>query len=161
MLRCLTVILLAAGCGGSSSPRPAPPPAAAKVLIATDDDGVALGGHDPVAYRDDGAPVAGLEEHTAEHGGGTYLFASAEHRAAFEADPARFAPAYGGYCAFAVSQGRLTPADPTVWELIDDQLLLFASADFHAQFDADPAAHKRAADANWPALVAEHGSASE
>jgi hypothetical protein len=157
MLRSLLVLLLAAACGAPARPAEPVPPAAAKLLIATDEYGVALGGHDPVGYREDGAPAPGNEELTAEHGGGTYQFTTAEHQAAFEADPARFAPAYGGYCAYAVSQGRLTPADPTVWELVDDQLLLFANADFHARFDADPVAHKQAADASWPALVAEHG----
>jgi YHS domain-containing protein len=152
----VVVVVVAVACGGRGTPA-APPPSADLVLIATDADGVAVGGYDPVAYRSDGAPRPGADAHAATHDGADYWFASAPHHAMFEADPARFAPGYGGYCAYAVSQGRLTAADPEVWAIVDDRLLLFASQDVHDRFAADPTAHRRAADDHWPSLVGAHG----
>lgn len=161
-IRVLAVLLLAAGfaCSGPAARPPVAPadPAGAIVLVATDDDGLAVGGHDPIAYTTDGAPVPGSDQHTAQHDGATYRFATAEHQATFEADPARHAPAYGGYCAYAASQDRLTPADPEVWQVLDGHLLLFANQDFHDLFNEDPAGHKQDADRNWPGLVARHGT---
>jgi YHS domain-containing protein len=151
--------LLIAGlvaCGGPAPPA-APAPAPPFVLVATDDEGVAIGGHDPVSYLADGAPAPGSAEHTSEHDGATYRFTSSENKSTFDADPARHLPAYGGYCAYAASQNRLTPADPTVWQVHDGRLLLFANQGFHDLFNQDPVEHTAAADRNWPGLVREHG----
>ena len=151
---------LAVACGGS---RPAdstttPPPAAAdRVLVNVDAQGVALGGHDPVAYAKDNAPTKGSAEHASSHGGATFHFASADNKTAFDAEPARHAPQYGGYCAYAASLGRLSPSDPTVFLVHDGQLLVFTSADFLGQFQKDAAGNKAKADQNWPDLVAKHG----
>jgi YHS domain-containing protein len=156
-------LLLIAGlvaCGGPARPA-APAPAPALVLVATDDDGVAIGGHDPVSYLADGAPSPGSAEQTSEHDGATYRFTSSEHKASFDADPARHLPAYGGYCAYAASQNRLTPADPTVWQVHDGRLLLFASQGFLDLFNQDPVEHTAAADRNWPGLVRDHGAPIE
>jgi YHS domain-containing protein len=156
----LVVVVLLAACGNPAPPA-APAPAAELVLVATDDEGVAIGGHDPVSYVADGTPAPGTEDHASEHGGATYLFVSSEHKATFDADPARHLPAYGGYCAYAASQGRLTPADPTVWQVHDGRLLLFANQGFHDLFNQDPVEHTAAADRNWPGLVARHGEPIE
>jgi YHS domain-containing protein len=152
----LALVVLVAACGGPAPPA-APAPAAELVLVATDDEGVAIGGRDPLSYLADGAPAPGREEHVSEHGGATYRFASSEHQATFDADPERHLPAYGGYCAYAASQGRLTPADPEVWQVHDGRLLLFANQGFHDLFNQDPVEHTAAADRNWPGLVREHG----
>lgn len=158
----LVLWLLLVACGGSprtsSGPQPAPTvPAAEKTLVLVDDRGVGLGGHDPVSYTQGAAPVPGSEQHAAAHGGATYWFASAEARGAFEGDRARFAPRYGGYCAFAASQNRLSEADPTVFQLVDGQLLVFTNAEYRELFNRDTAGHKRKADEHWPGLVAKHG----
>lgn len=128
---------------------------AAKVLVNVDADGVGLGGYDPIGYRVFGKPVTGLPEHTAQHGGATYRFSSDEHQASFKG--AEHAPAFGGYCAYAASQGRLSPADPLVFEIYEGQLLVFTNTDFRDHFDEDRAGNKAKADAGWPALVAQHG----
>ena len=162
ILKLVFVVLVATviGCGGSPKPaEPAPPaaPETARVLVNVDASGVGLGGHDPVAYATDNAPVPGAAEHAAQHGGAGYHFASAEHKATFEGDRAKYAPQYGGYCAFAASQNRLSPSDPTVFLVLDGQLLVFTNRDFLEQFQKDPAGTKAKADANWPGLVAKHG----
>jgi len=159
LLRLLPVLVLAFGCGGGPKPGPVaePKPAATKRLILVDADGVGLGGHDPVAYATDKAAVKGAPAQTSEHAGAKYLFASAEHKATFDADAAKHAPQYGGYCAFAASQNRLSNADPTVFEIVDGQLLVFTNADYKQRFDQDVAGNKAKADANWPGLVEKYG----
>lgn len=127
-----------------------------KVLVNVDARGVAIGGHDPISYID-GTPALGTDQFTSKHGGATYRFATTEHKLKFDAEPDGRAPRYGGYCAFAASQNRVTPGDPQVWRIIDGQLLLFANADFRDQFEKDPAANRRKADENWPGLVARYG----
>lgn len=160
----LLVVTLAA-CGSKAAPTiptPATPPpteaaVAAKMLVNVDDEGVGLSGFDPMGYRSDHAAVPGVGEHAASHGGATYWFVSSEHEAAFAADPAKFAPQYGGYCAYAMSQGRLSPIQPEQFEVVDGQLLLFTNAEFKNLFDADPEGIKAKADANWPQMVEQHG----
>jgi YHS domain-containing protein len=157
-VRKLLIVLALAACGGGSSSQPTGPtaPSAQKVLVSVDERGVGLGGLDPVSYTR-GEPAEGSEQHAASHGGATYWFASADTRTAFEADRAKLAPGYGGYCAFAAAQNRLSTADPRAFMIFEGQLLVFTNADYKAQFEADPAANKRKADANWPGLVAKHG----
>lgn len=158
----LAILFAVAACGGSQKPAEpvdvgTPPSiAASKTLVNVDANGVGLGGHDPVAYQA-GAPAAGSPDHTAKHGGATYQFASADSKATFEAAADKHAPQYGGYCAFAASQNRLSPSDPKIFLIHDGQLLVFTNQDFLDQFKKDPAGNKQKADANWPGLVAKHG----
>jgi len=141
-------------CGGA---QPAPTAAPPRVLVNVDADGVGLGGNDPLGYVLDQAAVAGDAAQASAFGGATYHFASAEHKATFDADRARYAPQFGGYCAFAASQNRLSPSDPEVFVIHGGQLLMFTNQDFLDQFNKDPAGNKQKADANWPGLVAKHG----
>lgn len=150
-----------AACGGSKPATTGPggdtttTVPAAKSLVNVDDAGVGLGGYDPLSYRAFDKAVTGLPEHTTEHGGATYRFSSSDNLASFKGD--EHAPAYGGYCAYAASMGRLSPADPLVFEIYEGQLLVFTSADFKDQFDQDSAGNKAKADAAWPGLVEQHG----
>ena len=157
MKRLLAAFLLAA-CGAPATPtKPVDPtPSTQKTLILVDDKGVGLGGHDPVSYTK-GPPVAGLTDHSASHGGATYFFVTAEAKTTFESDKPKFAPAFGGYCAFAAAQNRLSVSDPRVFHLHEGQLLVFTNEDYKTRFMADPAGNKAKADANWPGLVAKHG----
>lgn len=161
MLRIAFVLLTATvfACGGSSPPATttATAPAAERVLVNVDEAGVALHGHDAVAYVVDNAPVKGTADHASTHGGATYWFASAEHKATFDADPAKYAPRFGGYCAFAAAQNRLSNTEPEQFKIQDGHLLMFTNAEFHQMFDKDPAGNLAAADKNWPGLVAKHG----
>ena len=80
--------------------------------------GGAIRGYDPVAYFTEGRPVQGKSAHRSEWIGATWSFASAENRAAFETNPEKYAPRYGGYCAWAVSQGYTASIDPEAWKIV-------------------------------------------
>ena len=155
MLRLLLIAVLVA-CGGGGSKPTTTTTAATKTLVLVDDQGVGLGGNDPIAYTTDKVEP-GVADHTSQHGGAKYQFANAENKQKFDAEPAKFAPAYGGYCAYAASQNRVSESDPNVYMVHEGQLLMFTNADFLAEFKKDPAGLKKKADANWPALVAQHG----
>ena len=115
--------------------------------------GVAVGGHDPVSYFTEGKPVAGKAEITLEHGGATWRFASEANRDAFKGDPARYAPQYGGYCAYAVALGHTAKGDPNVWSIVDGKLYLNFNAPTKATWEKDIPGYIKKADANWPGVL--------
>jgi len=159
-LAVVVLVLSAIACGGPPPPPatpPGPPPAADKLLVNVDDAGVALHGRDAVAYVTDHAVVQGSNAFASTRGGAIYWFASAEHKAAFESDAPRYEPRFGGYCAFAASQNRLSDIEPDQWKVQDGHLLLFTNASFHEQFDRDPDGNLKSADRNWPGLVTRFG----
>ncbi len=114
---------------------------------------VAVGGYDPVAYFTDGRPVRGSTQFRIMHQGYEYRFASAEHLAAFRANPARYLPRYGGYCAWAVSQGYTASGDPQQWRIVDGQLYLNYNAEIQRRWEGDIPGHIRSADMNWPRVL--------
>jgi hypothetical protein len=116
--------------------------------------GVAVGGYDPVAYFTQGKPVKGSNDVTAEHEGATWRFATAENRAAFRADPAHYAPQYGGYCAWAVSQGYTAKGDPQAWTIHGGKLYLNYDKAVRATWEKDIPGNVRKGDANWPGVLA-------
>lgn len=90
------------------------------------EDGVAINGYDAVAYFTQNQAVQGSKQFSISHNGATYYFANAEHQTAFKADPAKYAPVCGGYCAFAVAKmGALVPSDPKTFKIRDGKLYLF------------------------------------
>lgn len=128
------------------------------VLLNLDKQGLALQGYDPVAYFTDAKPVMGKPEFQSTVEGAVYRFASAEHKATFDADPARYAPQFGGWCAYAASIDRLSPIDPAYWEIVDGRLILQHNQRASDLWHKDPANNLRKADANWPGLVKKHGA---
>jgi YHS domain-containing protein len=118
--------------------------------------GHALDGYDPVAFFTDKKPVKGDFKITATHQGATYFFASRKNRDAFQANPNRYAPAYGGYCAVGAGLGMLLPVDISTWQVVNDRLVLNYSADVQKMFNKDSQGTLKKADAAWPKLVAEH-----
>ncbi|HHT7620753.1 TPA: YHS domain-containing (seleno)protein [Legionella pneumophila] len=85
---------------------------------------VGVQGYDLVSYHQKNGPVRGSGNHTAYHNGVAYLFATDENKKVFQANPERYLPAYGGYCAFAVSVGRKVVSDPLAWKIVDGILYL-------------------------------------
>ncbi|HXI20490.1 MAG TPA: YHS domain-containing (seleno)protein [Gemmatimonadales bacterium] len=130
---------------------------AGKALVNVDSHGVALQGYDPVAFFSDSQPVRGHSDLTASYRGATYNFASAEHQRMFQAAPERYAPQFGGYCAYGVSQGHTAPVEISTWQIRDGRLLLNYSAAVRRRFDADLARYLAQADHNWPGLVEREG----
>jgi YHS domain-containing protein len=117
--------------------------------------GIALGGYDPVAFFTDGRPVHGDPGITASYRGATYLLASKQHKAAFESDPEKYVPGFGGHCAFGVAVGHLFPVDINTWQIRDGKLYLNLNPAIAEQFYADFEAMLAAAEKNWPELVEE------
>jgi YHS domain-containing protein len=113
----------------------------------------AVSGYDPVAYFTTGAPMQGSKSFTAQHNGAEYRFASAANRDAFKANPARYAPQYGGYCAWAVSQGYTAPADPKVWKIVNGKLYLNYNAEVGQKWAKDVPGYIAKGDANWPKVL--------
>ncbi|MCB1694112.1 MAG: YHS domain-containing protein [Pseudomonadales bacterium] len=114
---------------------------------------VAVGGMDPVAYFTDGKPVEGNKSFRTEYKGVEFHFASAEHLALFKADPEKYVPQYGGYCAWAVSQGKTAKGDPEYWKIVDGKLYLNYSEDIQKKWEKDIPGFIKSADANWPRVL--------
>jgi YHS domain-containing protein len=123
-------------------------------LVNVDDAGLALEGHDPVAYFEQGQPVKGDPQHEAVFDGARYHFASARTREVFEREPARYVPAFGGYCGYAASIDRISPVDPTIFQILDGRLVLQHTPKAYRLFNKAPEENLAKADANWPGLVA-------
>jgi YHS domain-containing protein len=105
--------------------------------------GVALGGHDPVSYRS-GKPLQGQASQALFHQGVTYHFASQENRATFLADPARFEASYGGWCAWAMAQGKQVEVNPHAFVLDGETLYLFYDASKRDEWKGSPELEPRA-----------------
>ena len=119
--------------------------------VNVNSDGVALKGHDPVAYFTAGEPAKGSEEWPYKWQGATWLFSSAENRDLFEANPEKYAPQYGGYCSYAVSKGHTAGISPAAWTIHDGKLYLnhrFAKG----KFRKDVPGNISRADENWPKI---------
>ena len=115
--------------------------------------GIGLKGYDPVAYFTDGRAVPGLETVTASSSDLTWRFASAEHRTAFQKEPGKYIPQYGGFCAWGVAQGKLFDVDPVNgWTIANDKLYVNFNGDILKLFKNDQAALIGKAEQNWPKL---------
>jgi len=131
-----------------------PAPAHASDAIYTNWRGRALSGYDPVAYFTEGRPVEGSAEFTTEWMGGEWRFASAANRARFLESPERYAPQYGGYCAWAMARGEAVSSDPQAWSIVGGKLYLNYSLSVQKQWEAARDESIRKADAQWPTVRA-------
>lgn len=131
--------------------------AQSKTLLNVDRSGLAVQGYDVVAFFTDSKPVKGNPQFTSAHSGGTYQFASAEHKAAFDKEPAKYAPQFGGYCAYGVSKGSLVNIEPDAFQVVGGRLLLQYDKGIREKFNKDAPGNLGKADANWPGLVSKKG----
>lgn len=115
--------------------------------------GTAIDGTDPVSYFTDGRPIEGKSDITFEWNGATWRFATKENREKFAAEPNKFAPQYGGYCAWAVSQGYTASTDPEAWAIVDGKLYLNYSLSVQKQWEENIPENINAADQNWPEVL--------
>jgi YHS domain-containing protein len=120
--------------------------------LYTTRDHLALSGYDAVAYFKDGKPVSGKSEFSYKWMDATWRFSSAENREAFKAEPEKYAPQYGGYCAFGTSQGHLVPGDPQAWKVVDDKLYLNYNKDVQKFWLQDVPGNIEKANENYPKL---------
>jgi YHS domain-containing protein len=116
------------------------------------EDGVALGGTDPVAYVTEERPVQGEPAYSASYDGALWYFATAANRDLFLSDPSRYAPQYGGWCAYAAAKGAKAPTDPDAWSVVDGKLYLNYSLDVRSRWLTGAGGYIAAADAAWPSL---------
>ena len=116
---------------------------------------LAAGGYDVVAYFETGAPAKGSDAFETEFEGAIWRFASAANLEAFKADPAAYAPQYGGYCAWAVAQGYTAPGSPKHWTIRNGKLYLNYNAKVQEDWLGDPDSFIAKADANWPGVLSE------
>lgn len=140
---------LLSGCDGDESADPNTQETTMDQSTLTQ-DGFAAGGYDVVAYFEAGEPELGDAQFTLEHGGATYRFASAKRRDTFAAAPDKYAPQYGGHCAFATSLGKVEAGKPTHFKLEDGKLYLNSNGVANFLFGLMPGRAGKA-DANWAA----------
>ncbi|MCZ8376868.1 MAG: YHS domain-containing (seleno)protein [Beijerinckiaceae bacterium] len=115
--------------------------------------GIALAGYDPVAYFREGKPREGRADLALNHAGVEWRFASEANRQAFTARPDAFAPAYGGYCAWAVAQGYTAKGDPLAWRIENGRLYLNYDLAVKAEWEKDMAGNISRADGHWPGIA--------
>ena len=113
----------------------------------------AVGGYDPVAYFTENKPVKGNSKISTEYKGAKWYFASPENRDKFVAAPNMYEPQYGGYCAWAVSQGKTASGDPQFWKVVNNKLYLNYDADVQKKWEANIPDFIQKANANWPKVI--------
>jgi len=128
-----------------------------KTLLNLDSSGVAIQGYDPVAFFTDGKPVKGDPKFVTKRDGAVYFFASKEHKELFNADPMKYEPMFGGYCAYGVSRNHLVEIDVDAFQIVDGKLLLQYSKGVRDDFNKDQPGNLTKANANWPALLEKKG----
>lgn len=150
----LLAVALLAGCANIGAQNP---PTALRPVNAVADDGGArlmLRGHDVVAYFTQGRPVPGSPQHASVHEGVGLRFASAEHKAMFDADPKRYLPQYGGFCATGIAYAIPWGGSPETWRIADGKLYIFGGQGSKDAFELDVPANTALADRYWAEEVA-------
>ncbi|MBA2743105.1 MAG: hypothetical protein H0U43_02130 [Chthoniobacterales bacterium] len=115
-------------------------------------DGLALQGYDPVAFFTEGKPVLGDEKFHSAYHDATYRFASAEHQAMFEKEPAKYEPQFGGYCAYGVAKGHLSPVKIEAFQIVNGRLLMQYDSSVKDAFNEDQGGNLQMAEKTWPTL---------
>ncbi|WP_425406553.1 YHS domain-containing (seleno)protein [Hwanghaeella sp.] len=115
--------------------------------------GTAINGYDPVAYFTEGKPVEGSSDHAYEWNGADWHFASAGNLEKFKADPEKYAPQYGGYCAYAVSEGYTAKTEPDAWKIVDGKLYLNYNKEVQDLWSQDIPGRIANADKQWPKVL--------
>ncbi len=130
----------------------ASPALAAKPEVYAE-NGIAIDGTDAVAYFTQGEPVTGSAAHSIMWKGAEWRFSSAENLALFEANPDAYAPQYGGYCAWAVSEGSIASTVPEAWAIENGKLYLNFSRRIQRRWNRDIPGNIARGDANWPDVL--------
>jgi YHS domain-containing protein len=151
------VLVLAAALAGCSAMQAQNPSSALKPVNAVAMDGderVMLKGHDLVAYFTQGRHALGSPKFKSVYEGVTFRFASAEHKALFDKEPAKYLPQYGGYCANGIVYGIPWGGDADAWRIDDGKLYIFGGAGSKAAYELDVRKNRELADRYWKEEVA-------
>jgi YHS domain-containing protein len=140
----LLTALLPAAAQAANSPAPE---------ISVEADHLAARGYDVTAYFLEGRPLRGSKAHQVQYKGATWQFASADALAKFKANPVAYEPQFGGYCAWAVSQGYIAPGDPEQWKIVDGKLYLNFNARAKELWEADQKDAIQRGHTNWPKVL--------
>ena len=128
---------------------PAAGGAVAPVPAVNAQEGIGLKGYDPVAYFISRAPTQGSEQYSYVWKGITYLFASGENLQLFKADPEKYLPQYGGYCAYAISIDRIADINPSRWAIVNGKLYLNNNFFSQSLWSLKKSARIISGDRNW------------
>ena len=127
---------------------------AAEAEVYVDEEkAAALSGWDAVSYFAKSGPIAGKPEHSTKWKGASWQFSSAENLELFKAAPEKYAPQFGGYCAYAAAKGSTAPGDPEAWTVHNDKLYINLSTSIRKLWLKDTEGNISKADANWPAIL--------
>ena len=113
----------------------------------------AIKGYDTVAYFTQGKAVEGSEDFSTDYNGAKWLFSSQEHLDLFTVDPEKYAPQYGGYCAYAVAQSKTASIKPELFTIYEGKLYLNYNKSINEKWNASKLNFITDADKNWPKLI--------
>jgi YHS domain-containing protein len=133
---------------------------APKPVVCIDSSGLALRGFDTVAYFEQRSPRRGHREFSVEWGGSTWRFATEEHKEMFIAAPNRFAPQYGGFCAYTMADGVFVDGNPLYWQIVNDRLFVNCGPGVHRAWQSQRLERIRAADKAWQEIMQSSGAGS-
>lgn len=134
---------------------------AADIDMNANGNDLAIQGYDPVAYFTNEKPTKGSNDFTATYKNAIYHFSSEENRDLFRASPAKYAPQFGGFCAFGVTKGRKFDTDPTAWRVVDGKLYLNLNKDVQKVWLEDVPGYITNANQTWPTIKSFTDSALE
>jgi YHS domain-containing protein len=163
-LTILSIAIYFVGCAASSKPSPATTASTLQLVdakksanglepINKQDGRLALNGYDAVAYFTEGKAVEGSAEFAQAYLGAEWRFSNAANREAFAKAPEKFAPQFGGYCAWAVAHGYTANGDPTVWKVIDGKLYLNYNQKVKEKWEQDETNFIKQGDDNFPRFL--------
>lgn len=115
-------------------------------------EGTAIRGYDPVAYFTDNKAVKGDDRFSFEWKNAVWHFANGENLAAFKSDPQKYAPQYGGYCAYGTSEGHKAPTNPDAWTIINNKLYFNYNKNVQSMWKKDTEGNIQKAEKNWPLI---------
>lgn len=127
-----------------------------KYFIRVDKKGIAVDGYDVVAYFVQQKPLKGQKQFSIEWKGAKWFFSSKDNREKFKKTPQKYAPQFGGFCAWAVGNGYTAKIDPTAWKIVDKKLYLNYNHSIQEQWQKDMKNLISKGHKNWPKLVKKH-----
>ena len=145
----LLALTLLAGCGAMTAQNPSGAYTPVNAIAVGDEPRVLLGGADVVAYFVEGRHRQGVPEYSSRHEEITFRFASAEHKALFDQNPANYLPQFGGYCTNGITYGIPWGGNADVWRIFDGKLYVFGGAGSRDSFELDTEANLKLAHQYW------------